>query len=37
MPKVYRNLTVQVLVAISLGILLGLGWPSVGRAMRPVG
>jgi len=37
MPKVYRNLTVQVLVAISLGILLGLSWPSVGRAMRPVG
>jgi aerobic C4-dicarboxylate transport protein len=37
MPKVYRNLTVQVLVAISLGILLGLGWPNAGRAMRPVG
>ncbi len=37
MPKVYRNLTVQVLVAIALGILLGLGWPSAGRAMRPVG
>src|SRR6476661_8363188 len=37
MRSPHRNLTVQVLVAISLGILLGLGWPSVGRAMRPVG
>src|SRR5206468_8366288 len=37
MSRVHRNLTVQVLVAISFGILLGLGTPSVGRAMRPVG
>jgi aerobic C4-dicarboxylate transport protein len=37
MAKVHRNLTVQVLVAICFGILLGLGWPSAGRAMRPVG
>jgi aerobic C4-dicarboxylate transport protein len=37
MRSPHRNLTVQVLVAICLGILLGLGWPSAGRAMRPVG
>jgi aerobic C4-dicarboxylate transport protein len=37
MRSPHRNLTVQVLVAISLGILLGLGWPNAGRAMRPVG
>src|SRR4051794_31528016 len=37
MRPVHRNLTVQVLVAICFGILLGLGWPSAGRAMRPVG
>jgi aerobic C4-dicarboxylate transport protein len=37
MSKLHRNLTVQVLVAISFGILLGLGAPSVGRAMKPVG
>jgi aerobic C4-dicarboxylate transport protein len=37
MRSPHRNLTVQVLVAICFGILLGLGWPSAGRAMRPVG
>jgi aerobic C4-dicarboxylate transport protein len=37
MAKIHRNLTVQVLVAICFGILLGLGWPAAGRAMRPVG
>src|SRR5689334_24910160 len=37
MRSPHRNLTVQVLVAICFGILLGLGWPEAGRAMRPVG
>jgi len=37
MRPLHRNLTVQVLVAICSGILLGLGWPEAGRAMRPVG
>ncbi|MEP6991848.1 MAG: dicarboxylate/amino acid:cation symporter [bacterium] len=35
--RLYKNLTVQVLVAISLGVLLGLVAPDAGRAMRPLG
>jgi aerobic C4-dicarboxylate transport protein len=35
--RLRRNLTVQVLVAISLGILLGAVAPSWGKAMKPVG
>src|SRR3954470_12227731 len=37
MPRIHRNLTVQVLFAISLGIVLGLVAPATARAMRPVG
>src|SRR5215218_9242710 len=37
MKSLHRNLTVQVLFAISFGILLGLGAPAGGRAMKPVG
>ena len=37
MRSPHRNLTVQVLVAICLGILLGLGAPGTARAMKPVG
>jgi aerobic C4-dicarboxylate transport protein len=37
MRRLHHNLTFQVLVAISLGILLGLVAPEVGRAMRPLG
>src|SRR5215217_9238204 len=33
----HRNLTVQVLFAISLGIVLGLFAPEVAREMKPVG
>ena len=32
-----RNLTVQVLVAVALGILLGAVAPGAGKAMKPVG
>src|SRR5437868_3692879 len=32
-----RNLTVRVLVAIALGVLVGVLWPSTGRALRPLG
>ncbi len=37
MRRLHRNLTVQVLVAITLGVLLGLFFPTTGRAMKPVG
>ncbi|MEO8561226.1 MAG: dicarboxylate/amino acid:cation symporter [bacterium] len=37
MRSPHRNLTVQVLVAISLGVVLGIVAPSTARAMRPVG
>jgi aerobic C4-dicarboxylate transport protein len=37
MRRVHHNLTVQVLVAITLGVLLGLASPSTARAMRPLG
>ena len=32
-----RNLTVQVLVAVALGVILGAVAPETGKAMRPVG
>ena len=32
-----RNLTVRVLVAIALGVAIGVIWPDAGRAMKPVG
>ena len=32
-----RNLTVRVLVAIALGVVVGMTWPGVGKAMKPVG
>ncbi len=35
--RLHENLTVQVLVAISLGVLLGLVSPGAGRAMKPLG
>jgi len=37
MRSPHRNLTVQVLVAISFGVLLGLAAPAWGKAMKPVG
>ena len=37
MRRLDHNLIVQVLVAITLGILLGLFFPDTGRAMKPVG
>jgi aerobic C4-dicarboxylate transport protein len=37
MRRVHHNLTFQVLVAITLGVLLGLFAPATGRAMRPLG
>ncbi|CAN5875659.1 C4-dicarboxylate transporter DctP [soil metagenome] len=37
MRRVHHNLTFQVLVAITLGVLLGLFAPSTAKAMKPVG
>ncbi|MFL5605855.1 MAG: dicarboxylate/amino acid:cation symporter [Gemmatimonadaceae bacterium] len=37
MRRFYRNLTVQVLVAITLGVILGLIAPDTGKAMKPLG
>src|SRR6187551_2220524 len=34
--RLYKNLTVQVLTAISLGILLGYVMPEWGKAMEPL-
>jgi aerobic C4-dicarboxylate transport protein len=33
----YRNLTFQVLVAITLGILVGVFFPGFGAALKPIG
>ena len=33
----YRQLYVQVLIAIALGVLLGHFWPETGKAMKPFG
>ena len=37
MRRLHRNLTVQVLVAITLGVVLGLAAPGAGKAMKPLG
>ncbi|HUR93537.1 MAG TPA: C4-dicarboxylate transporter DctA [Gemmatimonadales bacterium] len=37
LARLGNNLTVRVLVAIALGVLVGVLWPSAGRAMKPVG
>jgi aerobic C4-dicarboxylate transport protein len=35
--KIFRNLTVRVLVAIALGVVLGVVAPDTAKAMRPLG
>lgn len=37
MPRLFRNLTVQVLVAVSLGVLLGVEAPATAKALKPIG
>lgn len=37
MQRWYKNLTIQVLFAISAGVLLGLVAPDVGKAAKPIG
>jgi aerobic C4-dicarboxylate transport protein len=35
--KIFRNLTFRVLVAIAIGVILGVASPSTAKAMRPLG
>src|ERR1043165_9022757 len=35
--RIFRNLTVRVLIAIALGILLGVLAPETAKAMKPLG
>src|ERR1700710_2013930 len=37
MRRLHHNLTVQVLLAITLGVVLGLFAPDTAKAMKPVG
>lgn len=37
MPRLFRNLTFQVLVAVSLGVLLGVEAPATAKALKPIG
>ncbi len=35
--RIFRILYIQVLVGIGLGVLVGLAWPSIGVALKPLG
>ena len=35
--RIFKNLTVQVLTAIALGVLVGLIWPDIGKELQPLG
>lgn len=35
--RIFKNLTVQVLTAIFIGVMVGLIWPEIGKEMKPVG
>lgn len=35
--KLLKNLTVQVLLAIVIGVIVGLVWPNIGKEMKPLG
>ncbi|MFC4427930.1 dicarboxylate/amino acid:cation symporter [Deinococcus navajonensis] len=37
MPKIFRSLYVQVLIAIALGVLTGFLFPSLGEGLKPLG
>ena len=37
LARLGNNLTARVLIAIGLGVAVGVLWPSAGRAMKPVG
>lgn len=35
--RIFKNLTVQVLTAILIGVIVGLVWPDAGKQMKPLG
>src|SRR5262245_61603774 len=37
LPRIVKHLTFQVLVAISIGVILGIVAPETAKAMKPVG
>ena len=37
MPRIFKNLTFQVLVAVSLGVLLGVEAPATAKSLKPIG
>ncbi len=37
MKRLWKNLTVRVLVAVALGAVVGIVWPETGKAMKPLG
>lgn len=37
MMRIFKNLTFQVILAVIIGIVVGLVWPNVGKEMKPLG
>ncbi len=35
--KIFKNLTVQVITAVIIGVIVGLVWPDAGKQMKPLG
>jgi len=35
--RLWKNLTVRVLMAVALGVVVGIVWPETGKAMKPLG
>ncbi len=35
--KIFKNLTVQVITAVIIGVIVGLVWPEAGKQMKPLG
>lgn len=35
--RIFKNLTIQVLLAIVIGVIVGLVWPNIGKEMKPLG
>ncbi len=36
-PRIFKNLTFRVLVAVALGVVVGIVWPDFGKALKPLG